>query len=76
MLLRCDMAGRKTDYRPRSLDRVQDLIRLRGLLPLRIGSVVELPEGLTTPGLERARVSRCECAGDGLYVIDLEILGN
>lgn len=76
MLLRCDIAGRKTAYRPRFLSRDADEIRLRGFAPLRVGTIVEFAASQPAsmqPG--RARVSRCECADDGLYAIDLQILG-
>ena len=76
MLLRCDIAGRKTAYRPQFLSRDEGEIQLRGFAPLRVGTVVEFssprPES-KEPG--RARVSRCECSGDGLFAIELQVLG-
>jgi hypothetical protein len=75
MLLHCDIAGQKTAYRPRFLSRDAGEIRLRGFAPLRVGSVVEFAAphpASKEPG--RARVSRCECSGDGLFAIDLEVL--
>ena len=72
MLLHCDIAGRKTPYRPRFLSRQEGAIRLRGFLPLRIGAIVELAE----PEPARARVAACECSGDGLFIIDLQVIGH
>lgn len=71
MLLHCDIAGRKTAYRPRFLRREADAIRLRGFLPLRIGAVVEFAQHRPA---RRARVANCRCSGDGLFVIDLQVL--
>ncbi len=77
MLLRCDIAGRKTAYRPRFLGREQDAIHLSGLLPLRIGALVEVAQrGATSDAPERARVARCVCSPDGLYLIDLEVVSD
>lgn len=76
MLLHCDIAGRRTPYRPRFLSRQNDAIRLRGFLPLRIGAIVELAERqAASQEPERARVAACECSGDGLYIIDLQVIG-
>ena len=77
MLLHCDIAGRKTPYRPRFLSRQDGAIRLRGFLPLRIGAIVELAERqAASQEPARARVAACECSGDGLYVIDLQVIGH
>ena len=76
MLLHCDIAGRKTSYRPRFLSRQDGAIRLRGFLPLRIGAIVELAERqAASEQPARARVAACECSGDGLYIIDLQVIG-
>jgi hypothetical protein len=76
MLLHCHIAGRKTPYRPRFLSRQDGAIRLCGFLPLRIGAIVELAERQTSSQEPaRARVSGCECTGDGLFVIDLQLIG-
>lgn len=76
MLLHCEIAGRKTPYRPRFLSWQDGVIRLRGFLPLRIGAIVELAERQTaSQEPARARVAGCECCGDGLYIIDLQVIG-
>lgn len=76
MLLHCDIAGRKTPYRPHFLSRQDDAIRLRGFLPLRIGAIVELAgRQAASEQPARARVAGCECSGDGLYIIDLQVIG-
>jgi len=76
MLLHCDIAGRKTPYRPRLLSRQDGAIRLRGFLPLRVGAIVEFAERqAASDKLARARVAGCECSGDGLYIIDLQLIG-
>ena len=75
MLLHCDIAGRKTSYRPRFLSRQDGAIRLRGFLPLRIGAIVEFAERqAASHEPARARVAGCECSGDGLYLIELQVI--
>ena len=77
MLLHCEIAGRKTPYRPRFLSRQDGTIRLRGFLPLRIGAIVELAERqAASQEPARARVAGCECSGDGLNIIDLQVIGH
>ena len=77
MLLHFDMGGRKTPYRPRFLSRQDGAIRLCGFLPLRIGAIVELAERqAASQQPARARVAGCECSGDGLYIIDLQLISH
>jgi hypothetical protein len=50
---------------------------LCGFLPLRIGAIVELAERQAASHQPaRARVAGCECSGDGLYIIDLQLIGH
>ncbi len=76
MLLHCEIAGHKTPYRPRFLSRQDGAIRLRGFLPLRIGAIVELAgqQQAASPEPARALVAGCKCAGDGFYIIDLQVI--
>jgi hypothetical protein len=68
MLLRCDIAGRKTAYRPRFLSREVDEVRLRGFAPLRVGTVVEFAASLS--------LHRCNQAGRAFRAANAPMTGS
>ncbi len=75
MLMTYWIGTRKQPYRPAVVSASKDAVHVRGLFPLRSGSMVEVSdlsamEYLTNKTL---RVERCVCGPDGLFHIDLKL---
>ena len=79
MLVRCSIGGRLSAYRPSLVSASADSVQVRGMMPLRPGLTVEISlpgsAGKMAPQPSAAIVERCDCGADGLFLIELRLIG-